>query len=69
MTSVFADAEARDAVRFSWNVFPTTKADGQKMQVPVAAIYTPLKPLEGMGTVSYKPIQCAKCSAVLNPYW
>lgn len=67
--SMFESHESKDGVRFSWNVLPTTKADGQKLHIPVAALYTPLKPIDGLGTVNYKPLTCTKCHSVLNPYW
>jgi protein transport protein SEC23 len=61
--------EDKDGVRFSWNVFPPTKAESSKLVVPVAALYTPLKTrAEGeLPTVAYEPVVC-RCRAIINPY-
>lgn len=67
--------EEKDGVRFSWNVFPPTKADGSKLVVPVSCLYTPLKDrptdssLGPLPVLSYEPVVCkAPCRAILNPY-
>ncbi len=65
---MFAECENSDGIRFSWNVLPSTQLDGQKLHIPIAAIYTPLKPLAGLATVSQKPVACSKCGGILNPY-
>jgi len=67
----FVDMENRDGVRFSWNVLPTNRVSAQRLAVPIGCLYTPLKPLQGLGTVNYKPVLCpnAQCGAILNPYW
>jgi protein transport protein SEC23 len=42
------------------------------MAVPISCMYTPLKAVTGLATVSYPPLTCANkasdCGAVLNPY-
>lgn len=35
--------EERDGVRFSWNVWPSSRLEATRMVVPVAALFTPLK--------------------------
>lgn len=67
----FVEFENRDGARFSWNVLPTTRLDALRMAVPIGCLYSPLKPINGLGTVRYRPILCANssCGAILNPYW
>ena len=63
------DLEHATGARFSWNYWPATRSDAQKIVVPVGCMYTPLKRLEGMSMVGYEPVQCRTrdCAAVLNP--
>ncbi|KAJ1948064.1 GTPase-activating protein S23, partial [Dispira parvispora] len=65
----FEEVEDRDGVRFSWNIFPSTKAEASRMVIPVAALYTPLKEREDAAPIHYEPVTCrAPCKAILNPY-
>lgn len=65
----FHGPEQRDGVRYSWNVWPSTKLDATRIVVPLGCMYTPLKRIENMpGPLAYDPIRCNGCSAVLNPY-
>ncbi len=68
----FGDFEAKDGVRFAWNVLPNTRLEATRLAVPVSCMYSPLKAVTGLATVQYPPIQCqnkaAECGAVLNPY-
>jgi protein transport protein SEC23 len=62
-----------DGIQATWNVLPHSRADAQKLVVPNAIFFTPLKerpedapqqpPLE------YDPVLCQKptCKSVLNP--
>lgn len=61
--------EDKDGVRFSWNVFPPTKADGAKLVVPVSVLYTPLRARQegAVPVAGYEPVLC-RCRAILNPY-
>lgn len=68
----FLEVEAKDAVRMSWNVWPSSKLEAAKMIVPLAAMYTPLKPVPTtQQPLPYDPIACkgANCQCILNPYW
>jgi hypothetical protein len=67
----FTDLENRDGARFSWNVLPTDRVSAQRMSVPIGCLYSPLKPLNGLAIVKYKPLNCinSACGAMLNPYW
>ena len=67
----FIENEAKDGVRFSWNVLPNSRLEATRLAVPIGAMYTPLKAITGMMSAPYQPIYCklATCNAVLNPYW
>ncbi|GAB5367116.1 hypothetical protein AAMO2058_001201600 [Amorphochlora amoebiformis] len=64
----FVQDEQKDGARFAWNILPTSRLDQERMAVPVACLYTPLYPVEGMAKVDYPPILCKCCESVLNPY-
>lgn len=65
----FNAGEQRDGVRFSWNVWPSSRIEATRMVVPIGALYTPLKRIVNMpGPLAYDPIKCNGCGAVLNPY-
>jgi len=64
-------AEARDGVRFSWNVWPSSRIEATRCVVPLGCLYTPLKRIDNMpGPLGYDPIKCngSGCGAVLNPF-
>lgn len=66
----FEEIEELDGVRFSWNVFPSTRLEASRTVVPIAALYTPLKERPDLPMLQYEPVTCrAPCRAVLNPYW
>jgi len=63
------DVEASDGVRFSWNVWPSTRLEATRMVVPLGCMYTPLKQIEGLPVLPYEPVVCkGPCPSVLNPY-
>ena len=65
----FYGPEQRDGVRFSYNVWPSSKLEATRIVVPLGCLYTPLKKIENMpGPLMYDPIRCNGCGAVLNPY-
>jgi protein transport protein SEC23 len=66
--SRFSELESQHGARFTWNVLPMTKAGAAALHVPPAALYTPFKPIDGLGTLSYKPVHCGTCGGILNPY-
>ena len=67
----FLESEMRDAVRFSWNVWPSTRLEASRLVVPLSCMYTPIKALDNLAQVQYDPIHCKgqQCSSVLNPFW
>jgi len=63
------EVEASDGVRFSWNVWPSTRLEATRMVVPLGCLYTPLKPIENLPVLPYEPIVCkGPCPSILNPY-
>ncbi|KAK9314118.1 hypothetical protein V1522DRAFT_104949 [Lipomyces starkeyi] len=65
----FEEIEELDGVRFSWNVFPSTRLEASRTVVPIAALYTPIKERPDLPMLQYEPVTCrAPCRAVLNPY-
>jgi len=65
----FLQREERDGVRWSWNVWPTSRLEATRMVIPVGCMYTPMKKIAGMpAPLPYEPIQCKTCQGVLNPY-
>lgn len=62
--------EDRDGVRFSWNVWPSSRIEASRMVAPLACLYTPLKRGTNVPMVYYEPVQCkGPCKTYLNPYW
>ncbi|XP_066172470.1 protein transport protein Sec23B isoform X2 [Sylvia atricapilla] len=61
--------EERDGVRFSWNVWPSSRLEATRMVVPLACLLTPLKERLDLPPVQYEPVLCSRptCKAVLNP--
>ena len=57
-------------IRFSWNVWPSSRIEATRMVVPVGAMYTPLKKREDLPPVCYDPLRCSRptCQAILNPH-
>uniref|UniRef100_A0AAQ5Z6E1 Protein transport protein SEC23 n=1 Tax=Amphiprion ocellaris TaxID=80972 RepID=A0AAQ5Z6E1_AMPOC len=64
-----AQNEERDGVRFSWNVWPSSRLEATRMVVPVAALFTPLRERTDLPPIQYEPVLCSRatCRAVLNP--
>lgn len=62
--------EDRDGIRFSWNVWPSSRLEATRMVVPLACLYTPLKERPDLPPINYDPIHCSRpnCRAVLNPF-
>eukprot|EP00854_Cymbomonas_tetramitiformis_P010763 gene10763-12734_t len=64
----FSEVEATSGLRFSWNVWPSSRIDAARVVVPFGAMITPLKNIPGMPVLPYEPVCCKGCKAVLNPY-
>ncbi len=65
----FHGPEQRDGIRFSWNIWPSSRLEATRIVVPLGCLYTPLKKIDMMPPpLAYDPIRCNGCSAILNPY-
>uniref|UniRef100_T1IRR5 Protein transport protein SEC23 n=1 Tax=Strigamia maritima TaxID=126957 RepID=T1IRR5_STRMM len=62
--------EEKDGIRFSWNVWPSSRLEATRLVVPVGALYTPLKDRPDLPPLQYDPVLCtrAACRAILNPF-
>jgi hypothetical protein len=62
--------EERDGIRFSWNIWPSSRIDAGRIVVPIACLYSPLQKNSLTPLVAYDPVQCrGNCRSILNPYW
>uniref|UniRef100_A0A0K0EQM8 Protein transport protein SEC23 n=1 Tax=Strongyloides stercoralis TaxID=6248 RepID=A0A0K0EQM8_STRER len=65
--------QSNDGIQMTWNVWPHSRVDAQKLVVPITTFFTPLKekPLDSpqQPPLKYDPVLCMKstCKAVLNP--
>mmetsp|Transcript_26598 Transcript_26598/g.44462 ORF Transcript_26598/g.44462 Transcript_26598/m.44462 type:complete len:757 (+) Transcript_26598:112-2382(+) len=66
----FHSVEETDGIRFSWNVWPSSRLEATRVVVPFGAMYTPLKRIENLPVLNYEPVMCKgnACHAVLNPF-
>ena len=48
-TPYIADEEARNGVRCSWNNFPASRVEQQRLLLPLGCMYTPLKDINYAG--------------------
>ncbi|CAG5106155.1 Similar to sec23a: Protein transport protein Sec23A (Danio rerio) [Cotesia congregata] len=61
--------EDRDGVRFTWNVFPSSKVEATRMVVPLGTLYQLIKERPDLPPIMYDPVLCTRstCRAILNP--
>ncbi|XP_058812177.1 protein transport protein Sec23A isoform X2 [Topomyia yanbarensis] len=61
--------EDRDGIRFTWNVWPSSRLDASRMVVPLGCLYQPLKERPDLPPIMYDPVVCTRttCRAILNP--
>ncbi|KAK6639030.1 Protein transport protein Sec23A [Polyplax serrata] len=61
--------EDRDGIRFTWNVWPSSRVEGTKLVVPLGCLYQPLKERPDLPPIQYDPVLCTRstCRAILNP--
>ncbi|BES99806.1 transport protein [Nesidiocoris tenuis] len=62
-------SEERDGVRFTWNVWPSSRIEATRLVVPVGCLYQPLKERTDLPAIQYDPVLCTRntCRAILNP--
>lgn len=61
--------EDRDGIRFTWNVWPSSRLEATRLVVPLGCLLTPLKERPDLPPVQYDPVLCSRptCRAILNP--
>ncbi|XP_046971238.1 protein transport protein Sec23A isoform X2 [Vanessa cardui] len=61
--------EDRDGIRFTWNVWPSSRIEATRLVVPLVSLYQPLKERPDLPPIEYEPVLCTRntCRAVLNP--
>ncbi|XP_014212408.1 protein transport protein Sec23A [Copidosoma floridanum] len=61
--------EDRDGVRFTWNVWPSSRVDATRLVVPLGTLYQPIKERPDLPPIHYDPVLCTRstCRAILNP--
>ncbi|XP_031487481.1 protein transport protein SEC23 [Nymphaea colorata] len=64
----FVELEAVEGLRWSWNSWPKTKGEAASLVIPLSIMHTPLMEIADLPVLSYEPLICKGCSAVLNPY-
>ncbi|CAI2352439.1 unnamed protein product [Caenorhabditis sp. 36 PRJEB53466] len=68
-----ASQQNNDGVQFTWNMWPHSRIDAQRLVVPLTCFFTPLKERPTTEVVQpsleYDPVLCQKasCKAILNP--
>uniref|UniRef100_A0A646QFP1 Protein transport protein SEC23 n=1 Tax=Hemiscolopendra marginata TaxID=943146 RepID=A0A646QFP1_9MYRI len=63
-------SEEKDGIRFSWNVWPSSRLEATRLVVPLGCLYTPVKERPDLPPLQYDPVLCSRtnCRAILNPY-
>lgn len=64
----FVELEAIEGLRWSWNSWPVSKSESAALVVPLSVICTPLMQFSELPLLSYDPLICSRCHAILNPY-
>lgn len=61
--------EDRDGIRFTWNVWPSSRIDATKLVVPLGCLYQPIKERADLPPILYEPVLCTRnsCRAILSP--
>ncbi|CAF0777901.1 unnamed protein product [Adineta ricciae] len=66
----FVQNEERDGVRFTWNMWPSSRLEATRLVVPLGCLFTPLKERLDLPAINYEPVLCTRdsCRAILNPF-
>ncbi|KAK9703143.1 Sec23/Sec24 helical domain [Popillia japonica] len=61
--------EDRDGIRFTWNVWPSSRIEATRLVVPLGCLYQPIKERTELPAIQYDPVLCTRnnCRAILNP--
>ncbi|KAJ8928211.1 hypothetical protein NQ314_019275 [Rhamnusium bicolor] len=61
--------EDRDGIRFTWNIWPSSRIEATRLVVPLGCLYQPIKERPDLPPIQYDPVLCTRnnCRAILNP--
>ncbi|KAF3791749.1 transport protein [Nymphaea thermarum] len=62
------DPDGPDGVRMTWNSWPRSKVEASKCVVPIACVYSPIRPSPDLLVLPYSPLRCKSCACILNPH-
>ncbi|KAI3932834.1 hypothetical protein MKX01_031816 [Papaver californicum] len=57
-----------DGIRMTWNSWPTTKLDANKIIIPIAVSISPIRSHSDIQILPYTASRCKTCSCILNPF-
>ncbi|CAG03327.1 unnamed protein product, partial [Tetraodon nigroviridis] len=57
--------EDRDGVRFSWNMWPSSRLEATRLVVPVSCLFTPIKERPDLPPLQYEPVMCTRATCKL----
>lgn len=63
----YVELEAQTGVRMSWNIWPASRAEATKIELPIGCLLTPLKDCNNV-QLEYEPLRCRQSGSILNPY-
>ncbi|CAN6462657.1 unnamed protein product [Victoria cruziana] len=63
-----ADPDGPDGVRMTWNSWPHSKVEASKCVIPIACVYSPIRPSPDLFVLPYSPLRCKSCVCILNPH-
>ncbi|EEA07304.1 Sec23/Sec24 trunk domain-containing protein [Cryptosporidium muris RN66] len=64
----YQEQENQTGVRFNWNIWPSTKLEATRIELPLGCLFTPLKDTSRLQLVEYEPVRCRASGCILNPY-
>ncbi|KAL6007340.1 hypothetical protein ACLOJK_032837 [Asimina triloba] len=64
----FVELESMEGLRWPWNAWPSSRSEASALVVPLSVIWNPLMQFPDLPFLSYDPLVCTRCRAVLNPY-
>uniref|UniRef100_A0A674PG32 Protein transport protein SEC23 n=1 Tax=Takifugu rubripes TaxID=31033 RepID=A0A674PG32_TAKRU len=56
--------EDRDGVRFSWNVWPSSRLEATRLVVPLSCLFTPTKERPDLPPLQYEPVICSQTTCI-----
>ncbi|KAF8820950.1 Sec23/Sec24 trunk domain-containing protein [Cardiosporidium cionae] len=63
-----AQIELQAGLRFSWTIWPASRQEASRIEIPLGCLYTPLRDNPSIPLVEYEPLRSRTGGPVLNPY-